>query len=94
MVTSLITNTHPPQDQCRALGMVLLLGPRGGLFLMSEVPLYARVMNGVDRLDTAPWSGCALVTNLASLQVHQKWTFYTTSFQWTNQLQRYGVERA
>ena len=32
----------PPQDHRRALGMVLLYGPRGALFLMSEVPLYSR----------------------------------------------------
>ena len=30
----------PPQDLHRALGIVLLQGPRGALFLMSEVPLF------------------------------------------------------
>ena len=37
--TSLIRNRPPPYDHHRALGMVLLQGPRGALFLMSEVPL-------------------------------------------------------
>jgi hypothetical protein len=31
----------PPQDRPRALGMFLLQGPRGALFLMREVPLYS-----------------------------------------------------
>ena len=39
--TSLIRNSTPPQDHHRALGIVLLKGPRDALFLMSEVPLYA-----------------------------------------------------
>ena len=30
----------PPSDRQVALGLVLLKGPRGGLFLMSEVLLY------------------------------------------------------
>ena len=34
-------NNLPPQDHQRALGMSLLQGPREGLFLMSEVPLYS-----------------------------------------------------
>ena len=38
--TSLVRNSPPPQDRHRALGIVLLYGPRGALFLMSEVPLY------------------------------------------------------
>ena len=29
----------PPEDCRRALGVVLLQGPRGALFLMGEVPL-------------------------------------------------------
>ena len=37
---SLIRNCPPPPDHHRALGIVLLKGPRGVLFLMSEVPLY------------------------------------------------------
>ena len=37
--TSLIRNSPPPQDHYRALGIVLLQGPRGARFLMSEVPL-------------------------------------------------------
>ena len=37
--TSLIRNYPLPQDHRMALDMVLLQGPRGGLFLMSEVPL-------------------------------------------------------
>ena len=37
--TSLMRKRPPPQDQHRALGMVLLQGPRCALFLMSEVPL-------------------------------------------------------
>jgi len=32
--------TPTPQDQHRALGIVLLQGPRRGVFLMSEVPQY------------------------------------------------------
>jgi len=39
-VTSLIRNSPPPQGHQRALDMVLLKGPRGARFLMSEVPLY------------------------------------------------------
>jgi hypothetical protein len=39
--TSLIrTSPPPPQDHHRTLGIVLLKGPRRGLFLVSEVPLY------------------------------------------------------
>ena len=38
--TSLIRNSPPPRDRHRALGTVLLQGPWGALFLMSEVPLY------------------------------------------------------
>ena len=37
--TSLIRNSPPPEGHHRALGIVLLLGPAGRLFLMSEVPL-------------------------------------------------------
>ena len=37
----------PPQGPPRAIGMVLLQGPRGALLLMSEVPLYD------DRSDSA-----------------------------------------
>ena len=37
--TSPIRNSTPPWDQYRALGIVLLQGPRGALFFMSEVPL-------------------------------------------------------
>ena len=36
--TLLIRNSTPPKDHHRALGIVLLQGPRGALFLMSEVP--------------------------------------------------------
>ena len=32
----------PPCDHHRILGLVLLWGPRGALFLMSEVALYPR----------------------------------------------------
>ena len=38
--TSLIGNNLPPWDHHRVLGLVLLQGPRGGLFLMSEAPLH------------------------------------------------------
>jgi len=38
--SSLIRNTPPPEGHHAALDIVLLLGPRGALFLMSEVPLY------------------------------------------------------
>ena len=37
--TWLIRNGTPPQDHYKALGIVLLKGPREALFLMSEVPL-------------------------------------------------------
>ena len=40
MGTSLIRNITPPHDRHRAPGIVLLQGPRVGLFLMSEVPLH------------------------------------------------------
>ena len=33
--------TPTPLDRHRSLGMVLLQGPRGVRFLISEVPLYA-----------------------------------------------------
>jgi len=36
---SLIRNSAPPQDHQRALGIVLLYGPTGARFLMSEAPL-------------------------------------------------------
>ena len=36
--TSLIRNSNPLWDHHRALGVGLLQGPRGGRFLMSEVP--------------------------------------------------------
>ena len=39
-VTSLIRNSTPPYGQHRALGTVLLKGPRGTLFFTSEVPLH------------------------------------------------------
>ena len=39
--TSLIRNSPPPQDHHRILGIVLLQGPRGALFLMSEVHLHS-----------------------------------------------------
>jgi len=39
--TSLIINSPPPQGHHRALGIILLQGPRGSRFLMSEVLLYA-----------------------------------------------------
>ena len=32
--------SDPPPRTHRALGIVLLQGPRGGMFLMSEIPLY------------------------------------------------------
>ena len=38
--TSLIRNRLPPKDHLRALGIFLLKGPTGALFLLSEVPLY------------------------------------------------------
>ena len=34
------TKTPPPQEFHRALGIVLLQGPKGARFLMSKVPLY------------------------------------------------------
>jgi len=42
--TSLIRNSPHPQGHHRALGIVLLYGPRGALFLMSEVPLMPTVL--------------------------------------------------
>ena len=38
--TLLIRNCPPPKDHHRALDIGLLYDPRGGQFLMSEVPLY------------------------------------------------------
>jgi hypothetical protein len=38
--TLLIGNLTPPWDHHRALGKVLLQGPKGALFLTREVPLY------------------------------------------------------
>ena len=38
-VTSLISNSPPPQGHHMALSMVVLSGPRGAQFLMSEVTL-------------------------------------------------------
>ena len=38
--TSLIRNRTPPEGPNRALGIVLVLGPRGRRFLMGELPLY------------------------------------------------------
>ena len=38
--TSLIRNSPPHQVRLRALGIFLLEGPGGALFLMIEVPLY------------------------------------------------------
>ena len=37
--TSLIRSSSPPQDHHRSLGIGLLQGPAGEVFLMSEVPL-------------------------------------------------------
>ena len=37
--TSIIKNSHPPQDHHRTQGIVLLWGPGRGLLLVSEVPL-------------------------------------------------------
>ena len=37
---ALIRNSPPPLVFHRALGIVLLKGPTGALFLMGEVPLY------------------------------------------------------
>ena len=43
--TSLVRKAPlPPQDHHRALGIVLLEGARGALFLMSEVPVYLAYM--------------------------------------------------
>jgi len=40
----------PPRTTIGPLGIVVLQGPRRGVFLMSEVPLYTRVeMNAADR---------------------------------------------
>ena len=36
----LMRNCHPPQDHHSAICILLLQGPGGSLFLMSEVPLY------------------------------------------------------
>ena len=39
--TLLIKHAHPHYDHRRAQGIALPQGPRWGLFLMSEVPLYS-----------------------------------------------------
>ena len=44
--TSLIKNSPHPQGVHRALGIVLLKGPRGSRFLMSEVSLYPMEWGG------------------------------------------------
>jgi len=38
--TSLMRNSPSPWGHHRAVGIVLLQGPRGALFLMSEAPMY------------------------------------------------------
>ena len=43
--TSLIRNSPSLQEPHMALGMGLLYGPKGGCFLMCEVPLYLQVMS-------------------------------------------------
>ena len=40
--TSPIRNSPPPPGFHRALGIFLLQGPRGALFLMGEAPLYCK----------------------------------------------------
>ena len=35
----------PPQEHHRSLGIGLLKGPTGGVFVMSKVPLYVKVNN-------------------------------------------------
>ena len=42
---------RPPQNLHKALGIVLLQGPRGTLFFMSEVPLWGQAVEGI-RLPT------------------------------------------
>ena len=42
--TSLIRNITPPKKHHRALGIVILYGPRGALFLMGEVLVYERTL--------------------------------------------------
>ena len=41
--TSLIRKRPPSQDPLKTLDIFLLYGPRRGVFLMSEVPLYLDV---------------------------------------------------
>ena len=43
--TSLMRNCPLPNDRRKALGIVLLWGPRRALFLMSEVPLHCNRYN-------------------------------------------------
>ena len=40
---SLIRNSPPPYDPPRTPDIVLLQGPKGALFLMSEAPLWCRL---------------------------------------------------
>ena len=47
--TSLMKTRPPPLGRHRALGMFLLQGPRGALFLMTEVPLHSAKPTGVTR---------------------------------------------
>jgi hypothetical protein len=47
MDTSLIRNSPTPWGFHRALGIVLLKGPRGALFLMGEAPLYGGPVSGL-----------------------------------------------
>ena len=64
--TSFIRNSPPPppKNHRRTLGIVLLKGPRRGVFLMSEVPL-----QGVGC--KVQWKGCSTRTHKPALLVSQ-----------------------
>ena len=60
----------PPQDHHRALDILLLQGPRGALFLMSEVPLWT-LQGLLEVKDTRRPLGDYLLLGLALLYAPQ-----------------------
>ena len=53
--TSLIRNSPPPPDHHRALGIVLLYGPRWVRSFISDVPLYAGTLKILKNLKDLHW---------------------------------------
>ena len=65
MGTSLMKTSAPPLGPLRALGIVLLKGPRGALFPMSEVALYCPTACALRRV----WYKAACVRACASVRI-------------------------